>query len=144
MLRSPGLVFGTSFVGVMNKYNFLNFYRGTVANFSLCEVPNRDPDFFSFCGSSYWDLGDRVRRCSNHWGPRIASCSWYLDLETLELKYCLCGECLYEEFRSKYDVVSFGFLDRSQSLRNDNTEGAQCLDSSGILRSPQSRRIHRI
>ena len=81
------------------KYSFMDFFVRTVANYSLCEVPDRPPDFVSYSGSTYWNLGDRVRRWSNHWGPRIASCQWYLDFETLNLNYSLCGECYYEDFR---------------------------------------------
>jgi hypothetical protein len=83
------------------KFNFDTFFVATKANFALCEVPDQAPDFISYSGSTYWDLGDRVRRWSNHWGPKIASCSWYLDLHALNLKYSLCGECLYKDFRYK-------------------------------------------
>jgi hypothetical protein len=82
-----------------SEYNFGNFFIGTVANYTRCEVPDRHPDFVSFSGSAYWDLGDRVRRYSDHWGPYISTCCWYLDFKDLKLKYSLCGECYYEEFR---------------------------------------------
>lgn len=81
------------------SYHFGNFFQETVANFTLCEMPERNPDFVSWSGSTYWDMGDRVRRWSNHWGPKIATCSWYLDFHTFNLKYSVCGECLYENFR---------------------------------------------
>jgi hypothetical protein len=82
------------------SYNFSNFFEGTAANFTLCEIPDRDPDYVSFCGSAYWDYGDKVRRWSDHWGKNIASCCWYLDFcQFDQLKQSLCGECLYEDFR---------------------------------------------
>jgi len=82
------------------RRSFENFFVGTVANWHRCETPDRDPDFVSFTGSTYWDLGDRVRRWSDHWGPNVASCCWYYEFQTLKLKYCLCGECYYEDFKS--------------------------------------------
>lgn len=81
-------------------YHFGNFFVATVANFTRCELPERDPDYVSFSGSTYWDCGDRVKRWSNHWGPNTASCCWYLEFETLNMNHNLCGECYYEEFRS--------------------------------------------
>ena len=80
-------------------YDFTNFFAGTVADWALCEVPDDEPDFYSWSGSTYWDLGDRVRRWSNHWGPGIRSCTWYLVYHVLRLREGLCGECLYEDFR---------------------------------------------
>lgn len=87
------------------RCDFSNFFVGTVANWSLCEVPERSPDFYSWSGSTYWDLGDRVRRWSNHWGPNIRSCCWYLDFHTLKLGECVCGECLYEDFRPVWSLI---------------------------------------
>lgn len=84
----------------MRKYTFDNFFLFTVANWIRCEIPDRPPDYISYSGSVYWDYGDRVRRCSDHWGPNIASCKWYLEFRTLNLKNAVCGECLYEDFRS--------------------------------------------
>lgn len=81
------------------SYDFKTFHNRTVANFSLCEIPDRAPDYVSRSGSTYWDLGDRVRRYSDHWGPRIASCKWLLDFQTVQTIDGLCGECLYEDFR---------------------------------------------
>ena len=80
-------------------YNWNNFFIETVADWTLCEMPDRLPDYVSYSGSTYWDFGDRVRRWSDHWGPRVASCCWYLDHRTLSLPFCLCGEYYYEDFR---------------------------------------------
>ncbi len=71
-----------------------------MANWTLCELPEEPPNYISFTGSTYWDLGDRVRRWSNHWGTDIASCCWYLDFEIVKRSYCLAGECYYDDFRS--------------------------------------------
>ena len=81
------------------RYGFKNFYVSTIANFSLCEIPDRSPDFISFSGSVYWDFGYKVRRYSNHWG-KVASCYWLLEFEPFYAKnYGLCGECYYDDFR---------------------------------------------
>lgn len=81
------------------QYDWTNFFVQTVANWTLCEMPERPPDFYSNSGSTYWDYGDRVRRWSDHWGPNIASCCWWLDFEERRRPYCLCGEAYYEDFR---------------------------------------------
>lgn len=83
------------------KYDFENFYRATEANFTLCEIPDRDPDFYSFSGSTYWCVGDGVVRWSNHWGRRISSCSWYIDDKECGLQHSVCGFCKYEDFMRK-------------------------------------------
>ena len=81
------------------KFDWGNFFVSTVADWRLCEIPDRDPDFVSFSGSAYWNLGDRVRRWSDHWGPNIASCCWYLDYKTINRGCSFCGECYYEDFK---------------------------------------------
>lgn len=86
--------------------NWSNFYIQTVADWRLCEIPDRVPDYVSFSGSAYWDLGDRVRRLSDHWGKRISTCCWYLDYRCVKSKYCLCGECFYDDFRP---ISNIGF-----------------------------------
>lgn len=76
--------------------SFKNF-TATVADWSRCETPDRKPDYVSFCGSAYWDYGDRVRRLSDHWG-KLRQSIWYLDGKFSD-KFC-CAECYYEDFRS--------------------------------------------
>jgi hypothetical protein len=88
----------------MKRIDFSNFFVGTVANWSLCEVPDRLPDFVSGTGSAYWDYGNRVRRWADHWGV-VRSCRWYLDLEFF--KGLVCGECYYDDFRIKHKIVEW-------------------------------------
>lgn len=76
--------------------NFKNF-TSTVADWIQCEVPETPPDFVSFCGSAYWDYGDRVRRLSDHWG-QLRNSKWLLNGKESNI-YC-CAECFYEDFRS--------------------------------------------
>lgn len=80
-------------------YDFDNFFKATVADWSLCEIPDRSPDFVSYSGSAYWHCGESVRRLSDHWGI-VSSCKWLM--EGRRIKSFLCGECPYEEFRSIY------------------------------------------
>ncbi len=61
---------------------FENFHLNTFAEFVACDFPERNPDFISESGSRYWFEGDSVIRESNHWGVRIASCSWFLKGRT--------------------------------------------------------------
>lgn len=76
--------------------NFRNF-TSTVADWIQCEIPEREPDFVSFCGSAYWDYGDRVRRLSDHWG-QLRNSRWLLHGKESNI-FC-CAECFYEDFRS--------------------------------------------
>lgn len=89
---------------------FHNFHNNTIATFTPCHIPDRDPDFTSPSGSCYWDNGDRVIRAADHWGARIKSCDWYLsgDEELRPNPYfghqlCWVGECKFSEFGVKFD-----------------------------------------
>lgn len=80
-------------------YDFKNFHISTFANFKSCELPKKPPDFYSYSGSTYWDMGDHVVRWSNHWCRNIRSCCWYLDgLESISDK-SISGFCYYEDFK---------------------------------------------
>lgn len=68
-----------------------------MADWSRCEIPERDPDYVSYSGSAYWNFGKKVRRLSDHWGT-VASCKWLL--EGNHIQSFLCGECHYDDFRS--------------------------------------------
>lgn len=80
----------------MKKTSFKNFFGGTVADFSRCEIPDRNPDYVSFSGSAYWNKGNKVIRQSDHWGNLISS-RWLL--EGKESKIFTCAYCYYENFR---------------------------------------------
>lgn len=75
-------------------YSFRNFFVSTVANFVVCEKPERNPDYISKSGSAYWDEGEKVIRWGDHWGP-VGSCYWQLWGDDYEQ----CGECDYKDFR---------------------------------------------
>lgn len=80
----------------MKFRNFSNFFGCTIANWEKCEIPDRDPDYISFTGSAYWDFGNKIRRCSDHWG-KLRTSIWFLDCKSI--KTYSCGECYYSEFR---------------------------------------------
>ncbi len=61
----------------MQSLDFSSFHEATHADFTPCPTPTREPDFISRSRSVYWDTGDGVVRCSDHWG-RVASCVWLL------------------------------------------------------------------
>lgn len=76
--------------------DFTNFYIETTGNWTLCKCPSRRADFKS-TDSSYWDLGDRVVRKSNHWGI-VGSCFWQIDNKPKIRKALIkarCAEILY-------------------------------------------------
>lgn len=59
-------------------YNEDNFFKGTAASFSSCEMPAYAPDHISESGSKYWYFPEGVIRASDHWGT-VATCYWALD-----------------------------------------------------------------
>lgn len=78
------------------NYSSNNFYYATVADWSRCEIPDRNPDYVSYSGSAYWHYPDKVRRLSDHWG-RVQTCKWLID--GMASTIFSCGECYYEDFR---------------------------------------------
>lgn len=94
--------------------SFDDFFNDTVACFEPFEIPECEPDFVSDSGSKYWygedEDGDYVVRLSDHWGKRIASCSWFfMDYEFVgyslvylyETNRLSCGRCYLSEFKLK-------------------------------------------
>lgn len=61
------------------------FMNGTKAQFrevpdgERAKVAERDADYVSQSGSSYWYTDEGVYRSSDHWGEGVASCDWMLD-----------------------------------------------------------------
>jgi hypothetical protein len=81
---------------------FDNFWISTVANFTVCEAPDRPPDFESQSGSIYWCEGEAVVRQSDHWSGqlgcyKIVDCLWFID-EQVEFEEVLTGRCAYSDF----------------------------------------------
>jgi hypothetical protein len=102
-------------------YDFHNFFKATVADWSLCEIPDDSPDFVSSSGSAYWDLGNGVRRLSDHWGA-VASCKWLM--EGRRVRAFICGECPYEEFRSVWRCEVWSVSSERKSTRDAGGVGS--------------------
>jgi len=83
-----------------------DFFIETEANFTICNEPERKPDFVSNTGSSYFYSKDGVVRKSNHW-LGVASCKWILDgSDENKLNYAVdkrtefvCGFCKWSDFK---------------------------------------------
>lgn len=87
------------------KIDFSNFWLRSIANFTLCERPTREPDYISWSGSIYWNQGDHLVRLSDHWtgqfgvGP-IRECKWYLLQDQRQLPNIeVVAKCDYSEFQ---------------------------------------------
>jgi hypothetical protein len=84
--------------------DFRNFWIRSIANFTICERPQRDPDHVSFSGSLYWDEGDYVVRYSDHWSGEfgvtyIRKCRWYLsDYQRPMKNLDVAARCDYKNF----------------------------------------------
>lgn len=61
------------------QYNKDNFYKDTQADFVSCDVPTREPDYYSNSDSRYWYTDEGVYRLSDHFGWGVGSCNWTLD-----------------------------------------------------------------
>lgn len=87
------------------RISFENFHQNTKADFRIRATPDREPDFVSGSGSAYWDVGEGVVRCSDHWVgvngcERQASCVWRI-IGDGDLWGWNTGYCAYEAFRIK-------------------------------------------
>jgi hypothetical protein len=86
------------------KIDFTNFWLRSIANFTACERPTRDPDYVSWSGSLYWNQGDHLVRLSDHWtgqfgvGP-IRECRWYLQQERKLPNVNVVAKCDYCKFQ---------------------------------------------
>ena len=92
---------------IANKHNF---FMNTKVTFTTIARPDREPDFESDGGESfYWYTEDGVVRCSNHWGESISSCSWFhSDVEKstgLNHTDFICGFAKWEDFELKYTEI---------------------------------------
>jgi len=76
--------------------DFDRFHEGTVADFTPCPTPRREPDYISHARSAYWHEGDRVVRHADHWGA-VGTCHWTWD----GLRIAgppVSGACRYDAF----------------------------------------------
>lgn len=90
---------------IVSMIDFGNFWRKTAANFTLCDEPDRTPDFKSkgSRGSKYWDMDTHVVRKSDHWSGqhgigRIVDCTWTIDVVHNKKEF-VTGMCKYKDFR---------------------------------------------
>ena len=60
------------------KFNKDTFHTNTKCAFMQAITPEREPDFVSDSGSTYWYEKDGVFRQADHWGNDIGSCNWAL------------------------------------------------------------------
>jgi hypothetical protein len=95
MLQYEGLFYMASMLAA-EEANINNYYNNSVGMWTkVSRRPKGDPDYvsgkwrgksidtydFVKSGSMYWYTSEGVYRSSDHWGKRIASCSWYIDEE---------------------------------------------------------------
>lgn len=96
--------FGAPKIVADAKIDFRNFWLRSIANFTVCERPDRDPDHESWSGSIYWDMGDHVVRYSDHWTGQfgvgaIRECKWYLaDFDRPVENLDVAAKCDYSDF----------------------------------------------
>jgi hypothetical protein len=88
--------------------SFQTFHDRTLADFSPCDPPDREPDFVSPSRSTYWDAGDRVIRSSDHWAGQNgctgqASCIWTISTMQAPGTW-LTGACAYTDFRRRQPI----------------------------------------
>jgi len=82
-----------------------DFFEGTKADFTTCDIPAREPDYVSKSGSVYWYTDDGVIRAADHW-LGVASCKWILDghdeyilnKATDKREFPVAGFCKWNDF----------------------------------------------
>lgn len=74
---------------VANKNNFFN---NSIGYWELTSIPSIKPHYVSHSDSEYWYTSKGVYRRSDHWGFKIASCSWFIE------------DDLYEYEGDEYDI----------------------------------------
>jgi hypothetical protein len=97
--------FKVSYQTVIQGANKADFFEGTKANFTSCEMPEGKPDYTSNSGSIYFYTKDGVIRVANHW-LGVASCKWILDGQdeyainkaTDKREFAVAGFCKWSEF----------------------------------------------
>ena len=129
--------------------NSLNFFDNTIALFKECDKPKRKPDFISDSGSIYWYFKKGVIRGADHWGDRVANCSWAFEFSDgkrtygynpwnsktfSEYKY---GFCRWEDFILKSELLDINGKEILTSFKNKIDR-----DKIKIGKSIYQRKIH--
>ena len=103
-------------------YNRSNFHRHTFCVFHEVEmdvVSDKQPDYKSKSGSSYYFIETGVYRLSNHWG-RAANCKWRLDANLENTSRTKLGFALWKDFYTDDDSQKIYFItvDYDQKMVN--------------------------
>jgi hypothetical protein len=85
--------------------NFNNFWISTYANYTVCDTPEREPDFESRSGSKYWEEDGSVIRQSDHWTGqhgcyKIVDCYWHIN-EKFDFEDIKTAKCAFPDFAKK-------------------------------------------
>ena len=98
-----------------------NFFDNTVALFNEVDKPNRKPDFISLSGSKYWYYKKGLIRGADHWGNRIANCSWAIKLRNGRTAYGYSAWSTNQFPEEIYGYVNWeDFILKSQVLKVRN------------------------
>lgn len=128
--------------GIANKNNF--FYC-TLAVFTPCKRPKKEPDYISKnrvgdVSSEYWYSNEGVVRCSDHWGTGVASCDWALkDIAygtrdgSVDKTRKRCGFCKWEDFVRYPDIKTTEDTNESYLTTFDNTTSKGEYEIDGKL-----------
>jgi len=96
----------------MKTYNRYNFHKHTFCIFKeapLQETENREPDFKSKSGSTYYFTQTGVYRLSNHWS-RVANCRWRLEANSQNLSRTKLGFALWSAFHMDNETEKLYFI----------------------------------
>jgi len=94
-----------------------NFYLATIANFTEAFNIEFKADYTSESGSSYMYTNEGVYRKSDHWNSSVASCEWFLNGFSTDIK--TIGFCKWSDFAKK--ISMFSALN-DYKVYNDNLE----------------------
>jgi len=93
-------------------YNRYNFHRHTFCIFreaDLSEIENRQPDFKSQSGSTYYFTETGVYRLSNHWS-RVANCRWRIEGKASNRSRTKLGFASWSSFHRDNETEKLYFI----------------------------------
>ena len=121
----------------------INFFDYTAVMFTETDKPEREPDFVSGSGSTYWYTDEGVIRMSDHWGNHVANCDWAIRLKSGKTEYGYSSWSSRSYTRELYGFARWSdFIQKARLFEKDgkqfvttfeNTKGRELFEIDGRL-----------
>ena len=138
----------------MKTINSQNYFENTFCQFNLVksnaeDILRKEPDFISYkktrndisgkveitseISSRYWYTEKGIYRESNHWGRRIATCSWYLNEKKSKINGTQLAFAKWSNFKNLM-IIEKDFIVNLMLLKNKKTLEINTTYFSGICK----------